>query len=138
MNAVLQRGDQNAIRTLGALLCMKDSDVMQPVFSCQTLELPWLGNKHSVSCIPAGTYLCVLKFSPIHGKKVYWITNVPGRDDVEIHWGNFVRDTKGCVLLGMHRETDSIDNSVVAFNAFMTYMDGAESFTLQIIDPPAK
>jgi hypothetical protein len=125
---VLQRDDQNAQRTLGTL--SDESGVL-----AQTLELPWLDNKPGLSCIPAGTYFANLLYSPVHGRKVYWLTGVKGRVDVEIHWGNFARNTKGCILLGTAREANAIDNSVAAFEAFMTHMAGAPKIAIQINDP---
>ena len=117
---------QNAVRTLGTLT---------GTAIWQTLELPWLNNLKDKSCIPAGTYLCELRFSPVHNMKLFWITGVKDRDDVEIHWGNFARDTKGCVLVGMSRENAAIDNSHTAFEQFMNSLAGVTSFTLQIKDP---
>jgi hypothetical protein len=123
MQLTLQRDDQNAIRTLGTL------------GQWQTLELPWENNVKDKSCIPAGTYLCELRFSPVHNMKLFWITGVKDREDVEIHWGNFARDTKGCVLLGMSRENNAIDNSHTAFNQFMESLQTVSTFILQIVDP---
>jgi hypothetical protein len=126
---ILQRDDQNAERILGTI--GDDSGVL-----AQTLELGWHDNQPDVSCIPAGTYECVLKFSPEHNMNLYWITGVTNRADVEIHIGNFPSNTKGCVLLGDTREADAIDNSGDAFHRFMAAMNGAPSFPLTIADVP--
>lgn len=69
-------------------------------FDC--LELPWRDNTNRFSCIPVGTYICTWIDSPKHGP-CYQVTNVPGRDMIEIHSANFAGDvTKGkiCQLLG--------------------------------------
>jgi hypothetical protein len=81
----LIRDDQNDRRTFGAFV---DDDGVRV---CDTLELPWRENQHSVSCIPAGEYPLAFKYSPKHGCECWHITNVPDRDDVEIHAGNAVR-----------------------------------------------
>jgi hypothetical protein len=128
LNFVLQRDDQNALRTLGTLSCGD--------FVCQTLELPWENNAPDKSCIPANTYICQLEFSPDHNQKVFWLQGTQPRKAVEIHWGNFVKDTKGCILLGTKREANAIDNSVSAFDAFMAFVGTEDHITLQIIDPP--
>ncbi len=70
-------------------------------------ELPWRDNQNGISCIPAGTYLCKWITSPKHGK-CYQITEVPGRDMIEVHSANFMGDIAhqwtsqllGCVALG--------------------------------------
>lgn len=62
-----------------------------PQFSCKTAELPWKDNKVGKSRIPAGTYLAQLNTHSKFGQ-VYKLQNVPNRDDVEIHNGNFAGD----------------------------------------------
>lgn len=125
----LQRDDQNSVRTFGTLQTDDGTAV------CQTLELPWEDNQPDVSCIPSGTYTCLLKYSPEHAMNLYWITGVMGRQDVEIHIGNYPSNTKGCVLLGDTRDGDALDNSGDAFRRFMVSMDGAQSFTLTVNAP---
>jgi len=68
-------------------------------FHCFTLELPWLGNKQNVSCIPAGTYQVTKYASPRHGS-VLLLHDVPNRSYIEIHAGNYTRQIKGCILPG--------------------------------------
>jgi len=73
-----------------------------------SLELPWKGNQHNVSCIPAGTYTCKWVQSPKHGE-CYLIAGVHDRQAVEIHSANFAGDTSkgyqsqllGCIALGL-------------------------------------
>ncbi len=73
-----------------------------------TLELPWRDNKRGISCIPAGRYTVVRRTSPKYGEHFH-ITNVPNRDLILIHSGNYAgsknkltgrSDIKGCVLVG--------------------------------------
>ena len=124
----LRRDDQNAQRTLGVLY--EDTTVL-----AQTLELPWVDNAPGMSCIPAGIYCANLRYSPVHGRDVYWLAGVKDRVDIEIHWGNFPSDTKGCILLGTSREANAIGHSVEAFSAFMAHMAGAPRITIQINAP---
>ena len=71
------------------------------------LEPPWRDNKPNESCIPGGVYTCMWHKSPKYGF-VYQITNVPKRDLILRHWGNFGGDlhkglksnTLGCSILG--------------------------------------
>jgi hypothetical protein len=78
---------------------------MNKVFQCVCLELPWINNQHDISCIPSGTYP-VIKYSYEGHPDVFWIQNVPNRQGIMIHIGNFASgmkvDTKGCLLPGMN------------------------------------
>ena len=64
-----------------------------------TLERPWVDNLRNISSIPAGTYKAKLRYD----KKDKWrieLTNVPNRSNVQVHIGNEVDQSKGCVLVG--------------------------------------
>lgn len=66
---------------------------------CDTLELPWKNNEAQVSCIPDGIY----KYTPHLWKGKYptvHLLDVPSRSDILIHFGNFLKDIKGCILVG--------------------------------------
>lgn len=69
--------------------------------SIYTLEPEWAGNERGTSCIPVGEYEWKRKLSPTKGR-VLELLGVPGRDNIEVHVGNFRRDTEGCILVG-HR-----------------------------------
>jgi hypothetical protein len=64
---------------------------------CYTIELPWLGNKKRISCIPEGEYVLQKRFSP----KFQWhlhLMNVPGRDLILIHPANDAKkELLGCI-----------------------------------------
>ena len=124
MKMRLIRDDQTDVRTLGTIF---DGDERV----CETLELPWRGNKRGVSCIPEGSYECKLAPSPSRGYEVYWLQDVPGRKDVQIHIGNFPKDIRGCILVGEQRGVDQVAHSKMAFNKFMTKM-GGKPFRLTI------
>lgn len=125
MNLKLIRDDQNATRTLGAIF-LEDGTRF-----CETLELAWKDNQRGISCIPEGVYECKVADSPSRGYPVYWLQDVPGRKDVQIHIGNFPKDIRGCILVGTDRGVDQVVHSKVAFDKFMDLMDG-EPFTLTI------
>lgn len=134
----LVRDDQTALRTLGAFFTDDGVKV------CDTLELPWKDNQHGVSCVPAGTYSVLWLWSPKHGRELYHITGVPNRDDVEIHIGNSVIDTEGCVLCGGSRGTlacrdgvtrDAVLGSHGAFDAFNAAANEPHPFQLEVVNP---
>ena len=64
-----------------------------------TLELPWKDNKKDQSCIPEGVYDLEVYDSAKFGRCLH-VLDVPGRDGVLIHAGNYTRDTHGCILPG--------------------------------------
>ena len=74
-----------------------------------TLENPWVGNETNISCIPEGNYVCEIDKSPKYGD-VYHVRKVEGRSHILIHWGNYERNTEGCILLGKGLMWDTKDN----------------------------
>lgn len=81
-----------------------------------TLENKWHHNIPNLSCIPEGEYICKEDNT---GKFQWWkVEGVSGRRNIEIHQGNKVDDTLGCILVGeLESETISygrlyIKNSV--------------------------
>ena len=79
-------------------------------FKCLTLELPWKNNIPSISCIPSRIYNAKKYESPSKGD-VILLQDVPNRDFIEIHAGNFTRQIKGCILVGsslQYLDQDSI------------------------------
>lgn len=95
MNVVLSRKYQDN-ETLGGFFVLNGYELL---FSNKSLELPWLDNQHDISCIPAGTYPVIKYDSPNKGM-VFLLQNVPNRDSIEIHSGNYKKDTLGCILVG--------------------------------------
>ena len=99
MNIVLSRkyGDKETTSTLYIF----DSD--QILFTCDALELPNLGNKQDVSCIPEGVYEVHKVTVPKLGN-CFELQNVPNRTGILIHAGNYAAgnkvDTRGCILVG--------------------------------------
>lgn len=85
--------------TPGSAVVLDDNDV--PAFEFKTLELPWKNNERMVSCIPPGEYL-VVKMKPTAKRnyEYFHVTNVPGRDSILWHPGNYTRQILGCILPG--------------------------------------
>lgn len=89
-------------------------------FECYTLEPVWMESEDiKPRAIPQGTYQLAKRFSDKHGREVPAVENVPGFEDIEIHWGNFPRDTDGCLLVGQHEgpQLDFVGGSKLAFAA---------------------
>jgi hypothetical protein len=85
--------------TIGEGTVYDDSN--EPVFTFKSLELPWKDNERKVSCIPEGDYL-VEKMPPTQKRKYqyFWVKDVPGRDSILFHPGNYTRQILGCILPG--------------------------------------
>ena len=96
MELHLTRLEENDKQTIGVLQLIDNNNVL---FSCYTLELPYIQNQRNVSCIPLGKYNTVLRTSFKFGNHLH-ITNVYGRSYILIHSGNFNSDIRGCVIIG--------------------------------------
>jgi len=71
--------------------------LLQNTRICSSIELPWLQNKHRVSCIPEGKYELITRFS----HKFQWhlqLKKVQDRDLILIHPANdALKELKGCI-----------------------------------------
>jgi len=112
LNGIITRLQQENGQTLGNLNLFSG---VEEIFSCKTLELAWLWNQKNISCIPTGDYLfeqSATKHFPICFRvKTLSKHSVPGRTGILAHYGNFKRNTKGCILLG--RDFTDIDRDGV-------------------------
>lgn len=97
-------------RTLGSIISPQGGII------CKTLELPWLDNQRSVSCIKEGTFVVTLS-GPVlqddpsteedesggrHPRPYshYIVHNVPGRSGILMHRGHTPSCSKGCITVG--------------------------------------
>lgn len=69
--------------------------------------------------IPPGRYKVVLAISPKRGIVVPHVLDVPGFKAIEMHIGNFPRDTEGCLLVGLDRRPGMVLRSADAFKVLM-------------------
>jgi hypothetical protein len=101
INLVLSR-QYNPNETQGIYIVMNG---LAELFRCKCMELPWLDNQHDKSCIPGGRVYDVIKISTTKHPNSFLIQNVPGRDGIMIHIGNYATglkiDTDGCQLPGL-------------------------------------
>ena len=64
-----------------------------------SLERIWKRNASQISSIPSGVYSAVVR----KDGKIGWrleLIDVPGRENIQIHVGNWVFQTTGCILIG--------------------------------------
>lgn len=72
------------------------------------------------TCIPTGRYEVTKYFSPKHNAEVPLLKEVKGFDFIEIHVGNYPKDTDACLLLGSGKSTDMVTNSKETVTVFYT------------------
>ena len=105
---------------------------------CVTLEHPWQDNKRMISCIPTGDYWAFRRQSPKRGYELFELASVPGRSNIQIHIGNTVADTDGCILVGTnYGKIDGVSGVVssrLAFGHLMKKLAGVDRFSLSIVD----
>ena len=95
-----------------------------------SLSRPWLNNDVNVSCIPEGVYIVSRDIEGRH--RWYAVQDVDSRSNIEIHVGNTVADSAGCILLGMSFDADNnISRSIPAMKALLNIV-GSDDFILTI------
>ena len=86
---------------------------------CDTLENSWQDNQRNISCIPEGVYPVRLRLPRESASRDYLhllVQEVPNRDFILVHRGNFPSQTQGCILVGLGTEQDVVHNSVLAMD----------------------
>lgn len=106
-----------------------------------TIERPDLGNQKRISCIPEGTYHVTKSYfygGKNKGKRAFRLHNVPNRNGILIHVGNFVNDVVGCIAPGM-AFSDEFQRTYSSANAFNElWQNLPEDFQLKIQQEPNK
>ena len=120
----IDRLSDQGTQTLGILSVVRD---FQTLFRCKTLELGWHDNEREKSCIPSGSYTVIKHHSPKFGECL-WVQNVPKRDAILFHAGNFNTDTHGCILVGeqfakLNNDTfDDVTNSKATMKKLLEFL----------------
>ena len=103
-------------------------------FYGHTLELAWKDNQKRISCIPKGVYevekrhteKSKYKYEHLH------ILDVPDRELILMHIGNYPKNSKGCILLGNTRALNFVGDSRKAFYKLMYDLGSFEEIELVI------
>jgi len=135
MKAVLNRlKDNDHKQSLGHFLLY---DGISKVFESKSLELPDKSNQRDISRIPAGEYVCELRWSKKYGYHFH-IKDVDGRSWILIHFGNYFTDIRGCILLGNDFVDINRDGHLDVTSSKKTIARllkvAPQSFNLKIID----
>lgn len=139
MILILRRTEMSNEATFGQL-CLEDGHVI-----CQTLEEPWRNNQRGRSCIPPSTYKWFIRTSWKHGGNshrdydVPELVGVPNRSNVQIHIGNTLADTEGCILVGTQRSDPLcpplVAGSKTAFAMLMAAIGEHTEGELEVVNP---
>lgn len=114
-NLLLIRDTMTKDVTLGKLY-------VDGIYECETLELPWLDNKQSISCIPNGSYPVRIRTADESRSYKYnhlIVKEVPNRSYILFHIGNRTADSRGCILTGKTRKKDFVGLSKKAHTSLM-------------------
>lgn len=77
------------------------------------------------TAIPCGRYQILMQYSPKFSKEMPHLQNVPDFTDIMVHPLNFVKDTEGCIGIGLAKGNDDILQSQAAFADFMPRLETA-------------
>lgn len=104
---------------------------------CWTLEPRRDQSKGKPYAIPAGVFVLKVQFSEHFDELVPCVLGVPGFTGIELHPGDFPKDTHGCTLVGFTRVPDFVGESRVAFGALMRALAAYnEAIEIEYLDPP--
>lgn len=72
------------------------------------------------TAVPAGRYEIKMQWSTHYQRKMPHLQNVPYFSGIMIHWGNFPKDTLGCIILGVKdpKAPDFVAESHIHYNEF--------------------
>ena len=115
INLLLIRDDMTQDSTLGKLY-------VDGEYECETLELPWLDNQKSISCIPEGKYNIRIRSADESRSYKYnhlIVNEVPNRSYILFHIGNNTSNSKGCILTGQTRKKNFVGVSKKAHTSLM-------------------
>jgi len=104
----LNRIDYNSKQVLGTLSVYKDNKFISKF---TTLELNWKNNKIRKSCIPKGKYL-INHYNSYSYPNSFIIKGTYPRSKILLHIGNYYKNTKGCILIGLKHKDINRDGQI--------------------------
>ena len=142
---LVRKVDTNCDYTTGVLYIAKNNPAAtmngkRIMFTqqCDTLEPQWRDLKkekkvRGKTAIPEGKYKIVMSPSAKFGKNMPYLIDVPQFEGIMIHPGNTVKDTMGCILVGVKSGTGLLV-SRITFEKIMKILNSEVDNTIEIID----
>lgn len=96
-----------------------------------------------IAKIPEGIFTCVRGEHYLHGMTepfvTFEVTGVTGHEGLLFHWGNFNKDSEGCILVGLRIGSNPSGSEMIlqsreAFKAFMEFQAEVSTFQLMVVD----
>jgi hypothetical protein len=134
---ILARFFSDKNKTLGNLILHDER--YKELARMVTLELPDNDNKKNISCIPARKYEGIAIIRP-NGRYAIHIQDVPNRNAILIHSGNYTTDIQGCILPGSkHVDINNdgildVDDSKKSMEILEKHIPVGEKCKITIID----
>lgn len=83
-------------------------------------------------CIDTGKYVAVYEYSAKFKKHLIELKNVRNHTEIKIHSGNFRRDTRGCILVGLRSDVGGILDSKIAVEMLNDMAKNAKNSNVKI------
>ena len=83
-------------------------------------------------CIDTGQYVAEYEYSPKFKQHLIELKNVPNHTEIKVHAGNFKRDTRGCILVGLRSEVGCVLDSKIAVDMLNTWAKNAKNSNVKI------
>lgn len=103
------------------------------VFKAASLELPPRNNMRGVSAIPPGEYDMRFEYSRKFRRKLWELKGVEARSEIKIHVGNYITDTRGCILLGDRHYGAYVRNSMLTLSRLHDILENEEVVKIKIV-----
>lgn len=83
-------------------------------------------------CIDTGKYVAVYEYSAKFKQYLIELKTVTDRAEIKIHSGNFRKDTRGCILVGIRSGVGCVLDSKIAVEMLNTMAKNAKSSNVKI------
>ncbi|MFA6950967.1 MAG: DUF5675 family protein [Lentimicrobiaceae bacterium] len=107
----------------GVYFCDTLEDKVRDLNHDGDLNDPGEAKVYGETAIPYGTYKFVLGYSPHFKCMTPRLQNVKHFEGILIHWGNFTKDTLGCILVGKNTIKGQLTESKVTFAKLMACLE---------------
>lgn len=87
---------------------------------------------HLNRCINTGKYVAEYEYSAKFKKHLIELKNVPDHEEIKIHAGNYRKDTRGCILVGLRSDVGCVLDSRLAIDILNNMAKNAKNSNVKI------